>query len=134
MPQFTLQAVSERSAGEHTLIVIDSKVYDITSYIEKHPGGDDILHEISGQDASEAFHEVGHSAEAKEALKELEIGDLDVSDLAPLARKPSKSQASGSFGSAVTFSVVSIALSIGVVLVWALLSNSTSQRREKGEL
>lgn len=41
-------------------------------------GGDDILTEVLGTDASEAFHEVGHSAEAIEQLKPLLRGILDL--------------------------------------------------------
>lgn len=79
------------------LIIIDKKVYDVTDYAAKHPfvtpalyaagrshltvfsysGGDDILEEVLGQDASEAFHEVGHSEDAMKILGELYIGELE---------------------------------------------------------
>lgn len=47
-------------------------------------GGDDILVEVLGQDASEGFHEVGHSAEAMEQLKELKVGELDTTPVVRL--------------------------------------------------
>lgn len=39
-------------------------------------GGDDILEEVLGQDASEPFREIGHSEDAKRILEELLVGKL----------------------------------------------------------
>lgn len=44
--------------------------------IELHSGGDDVLKEIAGQDATEPFSNVGHSDDAREILKELQIGKV----------------------------------------------------------
>lgn len=51
-----------------------SPVVDVTSYLESHPGGKDILLEISGADASEHFIQAGHSDEARQILQGLAIG------------------------------------------------------------
>lgn len=51
-------------------------VYDITKYIEDHPGGTEVLIEVAGKDATEEFEEVGHSEEARESLGEFHIGNL----------------------------------------------------------
>lgn len=51
-------------------------VYDVTKYLEDHPGGSAILIEVAGSDATEAFEEVGHSDEAREQLKPYYVGDL----------------------------------------------------------
>jgi len=42
----------------------------------QHPGGDEVLVEEAGKDATEAFEDVGHSDEAREQLKPLFIGDF----------------------------------------------------------
>ncbi|KAF7551761.1 hypothetical protein G7Z17_g4781 [Cylindrodendrum hubeiense] len=78
---FTLEDVAKQSTEKGGLIIVDKVVYDITDYMSKHPGGDDILIEVLGQDASEGFHEVGHSAEAMEELKGLKVGELDPTPL-----------------------------------------------------
>lgn len=57
-------------------MVIDSKVYDVTSFLEEHPGGEDILIDSSGRDATREFEDVGHSGEARFQLQELFVGDL----------------------------------------------------------
>ena len=53
-----------------------SLVYDVTKYMDDHPGGKDILLEVAGTDATEAFEEVGHSDEAREQLEPFHIGAL----------------------------------------------------------
>lgn len=57
-------------------MVIDKKVYDVTSFLLEHPGGDDILLDSSGRDATREFEDVGHSGEARAQLAELMVGEL----------------------------------------------------------
>lgn len=51
-------------------------MYDVTKYIDDHPGGKEVLVEVAGTDATEAFEEVGHSDEAREQLGPYFVGDL----------------------------------------------------------
>lgn len=51
-------------------------VYDITKYLDDHPGGAPVLVEVAGTDATEAFEEIGHSDEARELLKPYLLGKL----------------------------------------------------------
>jgi cytochrome b involved in lipid metabolism len=39
-------------------------------------GGEEVLLDVAGQDATEAFEDVGHSDEAREILSGLQIGNL----------------------------------------------------------
>ena len=39
-------------------------------------GGEEVLLDVGGQDATEAFEDVGHSDEAREILDGLKVGDL----------------------------------------------------------
>jgi len=68
--------------GENKSIwtVIHDKVYDITKFLDEHPGGEEILIENAGIDSSEAFEDVGHSSDAREMLTEYYIGDLHEDD------------------------------------------------------
>lgn len=56
--------------------MIDDKVYDATSFLMEHPGGDDIIVDASGRDATREFEDVGHSGEARSQLEDLVIGTL----------------------------------------------------------
>lgn len=39
-------------------------------------GGEEVLLDVAGQDATEAFEDVGHSDEARESLKPMLVGSL----------------------------------------------------------
>lgn len=41
-----------------------------------HRGGEEVLLDVGGQDATEAFEDVGHSDEAREILEGLLVGNL----------------------------------------------------------
>jgi cytochrome-b5 reductase len=51
-------------------------VYDVTKYLEDHPGGAAVLIEVAGTDATQAFEDIGHSDEAREQLEPYYLGDL----------------------------------------------------------
>lgn len=55
------------------------KVYDVTKYLEEHPGGSEVLLDHAGKYADEMFEDIGHSGDAKEKLKTLLVGELTVS-------------------------------------------------------
>ncbi|KAG1745286.1 hypothetical protein EDB19DRAFT_1693694 [Suillus lakei] len=55
--------------------VVNSEVYDGTSYLKDHPGGGDSILLVAGEDASEDFFAI-HSAEGKHKLAEHHIGTL----------------------------------------------------------
>jgi cytochrome b involved in lipid metabolism len=40
---------------------MNKKVYDVTSFLQNHPGGADILLSQGGKDATEAFIKISHS-------------------------------------------------------------------------
>ena len=42
----------------------------------KHPGGEEVLKEQNGRDASNAFEDVGHSSDARDLMKQYEIAEL----------------------------------------------------------
>lgn len=55
------------------------KVYDITSYLDDHPGGAEVMLDVSGQDADEFFEDIGHSNDARDELAKHMIGTLKLS-------------------------------------------------------
>lgn len=57
-------------------IVIHGEVYDVTPFLQEHPGGKVLLLAYAGSDASEPFTSIGHSAMATRALKRLHVGTL----------------------------------------------------------
>lgn len=83
-------------------MVIDGKVYDVTKFLDEHPGGEDIMIDSSGRDATREFEDVGHSGDARRQLEDMLIGTLrepTEEELAKqaeeIARNPSLAKASG---------------------------------------
>uniref|UniRef100_A0A803V9N6 Cytochrome b5 type B n=1 Tax=Ficedula albicollis TaxID=59894 RepID=A0A803V9N6_FICAL len=52
----------------------------LSSDFEKHPGGEEVLLEQAGRDATESFEDVGHSTDAREMLKQYYIGEVHPND------------------------------------------------------
>ncbi|KAL1556584.1 Cytochrome b5 isoform A, variant 2 [Salvia divinorum] len=40
---YTLEEASQHNTSEDCWITIDGKVYDVSSYLDEHPGGDDVI-------------------------------------------------------------------------------------------
>jgi len=59
LASFTLQEVKKHNTITDAWIIIKGKVYDVTSWIPKHPGGKIILQGI-GKDATSLFENYGH--------------------------------------------------------------------------
>lgn len=48
----------------------------ILSFFSQHPGGEEVLLEQAGKDATEEFEDVGHSSDAREIMQKYKIGEL----------------------------------------------------------
>ncbi|CAG8652372.1 15366_t:CDS:2 [Cetraspora pellucida] len=75
---FTFEELSQHNKKGSLYVAIKGKIYDISKFIDEHPGGEVVLLDEAGRDATDAFKDVGHSGEALEILKGLEIGELIV--------------------------------------------------------
>ncbi|XP_004625880.1 cytochrome b5 type B [Octodon degus] len=80
---YRLEEVAKHNSSKELWLVIHGRVYDVTSFLNEHPGGEEVLLEQAGIDASESFEDVGHSSDAREMLKQYYIGDLHPNDLKP---------------------------------------------------
>ncbi|KAK4990017.1 hypothetical protein LTR66_005821 [Elasticomyces elasticus] len=95
--ELTFSEVSEHTSKKDVYIVVHDKVYDASSFVDEHPGGEEVLLDVGGQDATEAFEDVGHSDEAREILDGLLIGKLKREDGAPASSsaKPTSTSTKG---------------------------------------
>merc|ERR1719384_737185 len=80
--EFTMDEVSKHNQSEDCWLVIGNdgtggpKVYDVTSYLDDHPGGAEVMLDVGGQDADEFFEDIGHSNDARDELAKHMIGTL----------------------------------------------------------
>ncbi|KAI0997566.1 hypothetical protein K3495_g10624 [Podosphaera aphanis] len=113
LKEYTYTDVSEHNSKEDLYMVINEKVYDVTKFLDEHPGGEEVMLDAAGQDATEAFEDVGHSDEAREILDRMTVGSLKRLESDP---KPMKSHISTESSSASSSSGIGIGLYILVVL------------------
>ncbi|KAI8422260.1 hypothetical protein MSG28_001652 [Choristoneura fumiferana] len=76
----TLAEVSQHDTPRDCWVVIYDRVYDISTFLDEHPGGGDIMLEYAGQDASTAFRSSGHSRMAAKALDRFLVGELPMNE------------------------------------------------------
>lgn len=72
---FTADEVLKHNTREDCWIIVDGSVYDITSYIDDHPGGDSILNNAGG-DSSIGVHGPQHPISMFDVLALYKIGEL----------------------------------------------------------
>lgn len=53
---FTREEVKKNNTEDSLWMIIDHKVYDLTDFIDAHPGGNVVLTQVAGTDATGAFY------------------------------------------------------------------------------
>jgi len=85
--KYSKKEVAEHTDKKSTWIIINDNVYDVTKFLEEHPGGEEVLLEQAGKDATENFEDVGHSTDARTMMKEYHIGELIEEDKSHVGEK-----------------------------------------------
>lgn len=62
----------------------------------QHPGGEEVLLEQGGRDASEPFEDVGHSSDARELMQKYKIGEIVEAERKPVKENTSMNWSSSS--------------------------------------
>jgi len=93
--RFSLTEVATHNEKKSTWIVIHDNVYDVTKFLEEHPGGEEVLLEQGGKDATESFEDVGHSTDARDLMTQYHIGELVEEDKAKTKKIQERSWGSG---------------------------------------
>eukprot|EP01080_Neovahlkampfia_damariscottae_P007578 gene7578-11902_t len=61
MSSFTELEVSCHDSPDDCFIILYDKVYDVTDWIDEHPGGAELVTDDAGRDATETFESAGHA-------------------------------------------------------------------------
>ncbi|XP_020595551.1 cytochrome B5-like protein [Phalaenopsis equestris] len=74
---YSKEEVSFHNKRDDCWIIIKDKVYNVTTYVEEHPGGDAILNHAGG-DSTEGFFGPQHATRVFDMVDEFYIGDLQL--------------------------------------------------------
>lgn len=99
--------LAKHSGKDDAWMTINGKVYDVSKYLEDHPGGEEVLMDRIGQDASEDFEDVGHSQEARKQLTQFEKGEL------PPSERTAAAKSGGGGGGMGMFALLPVLLAAG---------------------
>lgn len=91
--QFTRSEIQNNKDKDKNLFIIHDKVYNVHVFLNEHPGGEEVLIEQKGRDASDNFDDVGHSQDAIELMKKYQVGVLVESERSN--KQPKKGWVSG---------------------------------------
>jgi cytochrome b involved in lipid metabolism len=75
LPFYTAADVAKHATKDDLWVIIDGKVYDLTRYVDPHPGGEGILNHAGG-DSTEGFHGPQHPDHVHVTLRKFLIGKL----------------------------------------------------------
>nr|GMD79074.1 probable pectinesterase 29 [Ipomoea batatas] len=67
--------VSLHNTPKDCWVIINAKAYNVTNFLNEHPGGEDVLLAAAGKDASEEFEDAGHGSAARLMLDEFYVGE-----------------------------------------------------------
>ncbi|XP_040900394.1 cytochrome b5 [Toxotes jaculatrix] len=124
---YTLEEIRVHNMSNDTWLIIHDKVYDITSFLEEHPGGEEVLLEQAGADATESFEDVGHSTDAREMLQQYYIGELHMDDRKKEKPKEVHATNSGESGSWTTWLIPAIVAGVvGVMYRYYMFEHKSS--------
>ncbi|KAJ3416948.1 fatty acid alpha-hydroxylase [Chytridiales sp. JEL 0842] len=87
---YTHDDVASHRNASSAWVIVNNKVYDVTEFVNDHPGGADLVLQYAGKDATEIMTDVlshTHSEAAYSMLEDFYLGDLDLTSSASL--KPS---------------------------------------------
>lgn len=59
--KYSAEEVSRHNNASDLWIAIHGKVFDVTKFLKEHPGGEEVLLNLAGADATKCFDDIGHS-------------------------------------------------------------------------
>lgn len=72
----TREEVAKHNSEDSLWVIIDHKVYDLTEFIDAHPGGSVVLTQVAGTDATTAFYNL-HRHEVLQKYSDLYVGTVE---------------------------------------------------------
>ena len=75
LTDYSPEEVAKHNSADDCWLIIDGKVYDVTTYVPEHPG-DMAIARNAGRDSSVGFHGEQHGESVYAQVEEYRIGNL----------------------------------------------------------
>jgi len=127
LKEYTADEVSKHTTQEDCWLVIGNqsnggpKVYDVTKYLDDHPGGAEVMLDVAGQNADEFFEDIGHSKEARQELQKYLIGTFKL-DEATLAKMKADAEKKAQQGNQSSMLMVALIALIAIYVAYTKMS------------
>ncbi|KAK8686497.1 hypothetical protein V6N13_125521 [Hibiscus sabdariffa] len=73
----SFEEVANHNKIKDCWLIISGKVYDVTPFMDEHPGGGEVLLSATAKDATNDFEDIGHSDYARGLMEKYYIGEID---------------------------------------------------------
>lgn len=80
LPEVSLAQVAWHDHINDCWVVVYDRVYDLTDFLWQHPGGEEVLLDHAGRDATLAFAGIGHGPVVLASLRPYLVGRLPVAE------------------------------------------------------
>ena len=77
MKTFNFNEVSKHNTAKDCWVVIDKNVYDVTKFLNEHPGGKKVLTRVGGKDVTEQFYQLHQKSVLKKVAEQYKIGSVE---------------------------------------------------------
>ena len=84
---YTRDEVAKHNTEDSVWFIIDAKVYDVSEFLDAHPGGEAVLRQVAGTDATAAFYNL-HRQEVLTKYEDLCIGTIEGEKSTVITMKP----------------------------------------------
>mmetsp|Transcript_13202 Transcript_13202/g.37151 ORF Transcript_13202/g.37151 Transcript_13202/m.37151 type:complete len:136 (-) Transcript_13202:1793-2200(-) len=117
---YTEEVAKHNTEGDVWMIIGNDnnggpKVYDVTRYLDDHPGGSEVLLDVAGQNADEFFEDIGHSTEARKELAKYLIGTYKMTEAEIEELRAKEAEAKKGFGTSniILMSIIFALIALG---------------------
>ncbi len=89
---FTAEEVAKHKTKDDCWVILHNKVYNVTNFLDDHPGGAKAILIYGGKDATEQFDMLHEMKIIKKYGKDMYVGDLSGSGAAATSSAPAKTE------------------------------------------
>ena len=77
MEEYSWEEIAKHNTVDSLWLVVSGKIYDVTTFIDEHPGGPEVFLELAGKDATDDFMSISNhlgNPELEKFMETLVVG------------------------------------------------------------